>query len=166
MDNAQLTDNQGRVADFRNVIIMTSNAGASQLGKQGLGFGAGSKDEKVIDESMNSTFKPEFINRLSGVIKFNSMNDEMASLIANKQINLLKASLKEKGITLKIAKNVVPTIAEKVQKPQFGGREVIRIVEKEIKPLFSKPIVFGDINEGDTVSLSYDKKTEKFAIKY
>lgn len=167
MDNAQLTDNQGRVADFRNVIIiMTSNAGASELGKQGLGFGAGSKDSSVIDESMAHTFKPEFINRLSGVIKFNNMNNEMATLIAKKQINLLKTSLLEKGITLKISKNVVPTIAERVTKPQFGGREVIRIVEKDIKPLFSKPIVFGDIKEGDIVQLSYNKKDEIFNIKY
>ena len=165
MDNAKLTDNQGRVADFRNVIIiMTSNAGASQLGQKTLGFGSVSKDETVMIESVNKTFTPEFRNRLSGTIIFNSMSTEMAELIAKKQIDLFKENLKNKGISLKVSKNVISTIANKVLKPEFGGREIIRIVEKEIKPLFSKPIVFGEIKEGDTCTLNV--KDGIFSIKY
>ena len=165
MDNAKLTDNQGRTADFRNVIIiMTSNAGASQLGQKTLGFNSTSKDESVMIESVNKTFTPEFRNRLSGTIIFNSMNDDMAQRIAKRQIDIFKGVLNGKGITLKVSKNVIPTIAKKVLKPEFGGREIIRIVEKEIKPLFSKPIVFGELKKGDTCTLSV--KDDTFAIKY
>lgn len=165
MDNAKLTDNQGRVADFRNVIIiMTSNAGASELGQRTLGFNSTSKDQTVMIESVNKTFSPEFRNRLSATIIFNSMNDDMAKLIAHKQINLLKNMLKEKEITLKVSRNIISTITKKVEKPEFGGREIIRIVEKEIKPLFSKPLVFGELKKGDSCYLDF--KNDKFFIKY
>lgn len=165
MDNAKLTDNQGRMADFRNVIIiMTSNAGASQLGQNTLGFNSVSKDASVITESVNKTFTPEFRNRLSGTIVFNSMSNEMAKLIAKRQLDLFKQMLKSKGITLKVSKNVIPTITKKVLKPEFGGREIIRIVEKEIKPLFSKPIVFEEIKKGDTCTL--EVKNDTFIVKY
>lgn len=165
MDNAKLTDNQGRVADFRNVIIiMTSNAGASELGQRTLGFNSTSKDQTVMIESVNKTFSPEFRNRLSATIIFNSMNDDMAKLIAHKQINLLKNMLKEKEITLKVSRNIISTITKKVEKPEFGGREIIRIVEKEIKPLFSKPLVFGELKKGDSCYLDF--KNDKFCIKY
>lgn len=165
MDNAKLTDNQGRVADFRNVIIiMTSNAGASELGQRTLGFNSTSKDQTVMMGSVNKTFSPEFRNRLSATIIFNSMNDDMAKLIAHKQINLLKNMLKEKEITLKVSRNIIPTITKKVERPEFGGREIIRIVEKEIKPLFSKPIVFGELKKGDSCYLDF--KNDEFCIKY
>ena len=92
------------------------------------------------------------------------MNDDMAKLIAHKQINLLKNMLKEKEITLKVSRNIIPTITKKVEKPEFGGREIIRIVEKEIKPLFSKPIVFGELKKGDSCYLDF--KNDEFCIKY
>lgn len=166
MDDAKLTDNKGRVADFRNVIIiMTSNAGAANLGKRTLGFNSVSKDEGVIIESVERAFTPEFRNRLTDApIIFNSMDTDMASMIAKKKLEDLKAMLLEKGITLKISKNVVPTIANKVAKPEFGGREIVRIIDKEIKPLFSKPIVFGELENGSTCTLSF--KDDKFSIKY
>lgn len=165
MDDATLTDNKGRVADFRNVIIiMTSNAGASSLGQRTLGFNSVSKDATVMKEAINKTFKPEFINRLTDTIIFNSMSPEMAELISKKQLDILKATLKEKGITLKAGKKIIEAIASKVQKPEFGGREIVRIVDKDIKPLFSKPIVFGDLKEGSVCTLVY--KNDKFSIKY
>ena len=165
MDDATLTDNKGRVADFRNVIIiMTSNAGASSLGQRTLGFNSVSKDATVMKEAINKTFKPEFINRLTDTIIFNSMSPEMAELISKKQLDILKTTLKEKGITLKAGKKIIEAIASKVQKPEFGGREIVRIVDKDIKPLFSKPIVFGDLKEGSVCTLIY--KDDKFSIKY
>lgn len=165
MDDATLTDNKGRTADFRNVIIiMTSNAGASSLGQRTLGFNSISKDESVMIESVNKTFTPEFRNRLTGTIIFNSMSPEMAKLIAGKQIDILKKTLATKGITLKAGKKIIETIANKVLKPEFGGREIVRIVDKEIKPLFAKPMVLGDLTEGDTCTLVY--KNDKFSIRY
>lgn len=165
MDDATLTDNKGRKADFRNVIIiMTSNAGASSMGQRGIGFNAKSKDASVMTASVESTFKPEFRNRLSGTIVFNSMSPEMAKLIANRQLDILKDLLANKGITLKTSKKIVEVIADKVQKPEFGGREIIRIIEDEIKPLFSEPLVFGTLKAGDTCTLTY--KNDKFGIRY
>ena len=165
MDDATLTDNQGRVADFRNVIIiMTSNAGAVNVGKKSIGFNSTTADNEVIKKAVESTFAPEFRNRLSGTVVFNEMSDEMALLIANKQLKLLKESLAGKGIKLSVTKKVAAAIAEKVTNPQFGGREIVRIVEKEIKPMFSKPIVLGELREGSVCKLGVVK--DKFTIKY
>ena len=165
MDDATLTDNKGRTADFRNVIIiMTSNAGASSLGQKTLGFGSVSKDESVMVDAVNRTFTPEFRNRLTDTIMFNSMSPEMANLIAEKQLNILKETLATKGITLNAGKDIVDAISAKVQKPEYGGREIVRIVDKDIKPLFAKPMVLGDLKDGDTCTLVY--QNDKFEIQY
>lgn len=165
MDDATLTDNKGRTADFRNVIIiMTSNAGASSLGQKTLGFGSVSKDESVMIDAVNKTFTPEFRNRLTDTIMFNSMSPDMANLIAEKQLNILKNTLATKGITLNAGKDIVDAISAKVQKPEYGGREIVRIVDKDIKPLFAKPMVLGDLKNGDTCTLVY--QNDKFEIQY
>lgn len=104
MDYATLTDNQGRKADFRNVIIiMTSNAGADKAGKAPLGFTKGELNEGAISDAVNRTFSPEFRNRLDRIIIFNPINEEMAEQIVQKQIKLLQEKLIEKEIILSLS---------------------------------------------------------------
>ena len=91
MDYATLTDNQGRKADFRNVIlIMTSNAGAAKIGKKLVGFGERTIDDDAINEAVKKTFTPEFRNRLTKIITFKHITPEMAAAIVKKQLNHFK----------------------------------------------------------------------------
>jgi ATP-dependent Clp protease ATP-binding subunit ClpA len=93
MDYATLTDNQGRKADFSNVvIIMTSNAGANRIGKKGIGFQSGYQDDSILMEEVKRVFQPEFRNRLNKIVVFNGMDDDMGSRIVNKKLKELKES--------------------------------------------------------------------------
>ncbi len=155
MDYATLTDNQGRKADFRNVIIiMTSNIGADKVGKNTIGFQSERKDRSVMMEDVKKTFKPEFRNRLSKVVIFNSMNDEMANLIIRKKLSELKLMLDAKGISLDVSDSASDLIKKKGINEEYGAREVERVIRNEIKPLFVDSILFGELKNGGRITLS------------
>ena len=163
MDYATLTDNQGRKADFRNVIlIMTSNAGASQIGKKLVGFGERTVEKDAIDEAVKKTFTPEFRNRLTKIVAFHHINEEMALLITKKQLNVFKEQLKERNIELSFSKKVVSHIAEKGISNEYGAREIARIIEGKIKPLLVDEILFGKLKKGGKAKI--DLKSEEYQI--
>ncbi|MGN1415942.1 MAG: AAA family ATPase [Oscillospiraceae bacterium] len=154
MDDAVLTDSKGAKADFRNVIIiMTSNCGAADV-KNSIGFTEQQNhlNTSGIDEAVKRTFSPEFRNRLTAVIKFNSMDTEMAQLIAEKQLKKLTDMLKAKKVKLTCSKDVVPEILSKCSGFEFGGREIIRVCE-DIKSLFVEEILFGSLKDGGSAKL-------------
>ena len=166
MDNATLTDNQGRSADFRNVvIIMTSNAGARDIGKRGIGFGAVDAGNNVMDAELKRVFAPEFRNRLTKVIKFNPISDEMALMIAEKQFQKLKEKVEAKGIKLTVTKRCYKAIADKGTSIETGAREIQRVIDNEVKPLFVDEILFGDLKEGTKCRLDHLKDGFKIYIK-
>ena len=166
MDNATLTDNQGRRADFRNVvIIMTSNAGARDIGKRGIGFGAVDAGNNVMDAELKRVFAPEFRNRLTKVIKFNPISDEMALMIAEKQFQKLKEKVEAKGIKLTVTKRCYKAIADKGTSIETGAREIQRVIDNEVKPLFVDEILFGDLKEGTKCRLDHLKDGFKIYIK-
>lgn len=149
MDYATLTDNKGRKADFRNVIlIMTSNAGARDIGKNLVGFGRGSINMEAIGDEVKRAFTPEFRNRLDKVIVFNQINSEMALEITNKELNKFIDKLKEKNIELSFSEEVVNFISEKGLSREFGAREIIRVINSEIKPLLVDELLFGELSNG------------------
>ena len=155
MDYATLTDNQGRKADFRNVvIIMTSNAGADQLGKMTIGFRSESKNESAIEEAVKRTFQPEFRNRLSKIVVFREMDEEMAKLIVGKKLKELGDMLKRRNITLTVDKKAEALIREKGVSREFGAREVERVIRNEVKPLLVDDILFGRLKEGGKIRLT------------
>ncbi len=163
MDYATLTDNQGRKADFRNVvIIMTSNAGASRIGKSTIGFSSSSLNEAVISEAVKQTFQPEFRNRLNKIVVFNSMDKKMAELIVGKKLGELALQLKAKKIAFSADDKAKALVQSKGITPEFGAREVDRIIRNEIKPLFVDEILFGKLKNGGRILLSAHK--EKFVI--
>jgi ATP-dependent Clp protease ATP-binding subunit ClpA len=107
-----------------------------------------------MDDAVKSTFTPEFRNRLTSVVKFNAMTPEMAKKIAVKQLNILSNKLVAKKVKFKYNDAVVDAIVNKAQAVDMGGREIIRVVDKQIKPLFVNEILFGTLASGGSASLS------------
>lgn len=155
MDYATLTDNQGRKADFRNVIvIMTSNAGASRIGKQGIGFLTGNQDDSVVMEEVKRVFQPEFRNRLNRIVVFRGMDDDMADRIIHKKLDELKSMLGEKDIAFDADEKAISLIKKKGISTEYGAREIDRLIRNEIKPLFVDEILFGKLKNGGKLKLS------------
>ncbi|MBR6985033.1 MAG: AAA family ATPase [Ruminococcus sp.] len=155
MDYATLTDNQGRKADFRNVVvIMTSNAGADRIGKSTIGFQSSDLNASVISEAVKQTFQPEFRNRLNKIVVFNSMDDKMAQLIVDKKLSELAEQLSAKKILFSADKNARTLVQSKGISQEFGAREVDRVIRNEIKPLFVDEILFGSLKNGGSLTLS------------
>lgn len=160
MDYAVLTDNQGRKADFRNVIIiMTSNAGASRIGKPGIGFGGQDVKADVIMEEVKRIFQPEFRNRLNRIVVFHGMDEGMAERIVEKKLNELAAMLLRKNVELSADKASKELVKKKGISVEFGAREIERVIQGEIKPLLVDEILFGALREGGTCSLSAESET-------
>lgn len=165
MDYATLTDNKGRKADFRNtIIIMTSNAGASDIGKNLVGFGRESLNLNAIDEEVKRSFTPEFRNRLDNIIVFNQITKEMALDITKKEISKFKEKLKEKNIEITISNKVLSYISNKGLSREFGGREIKRVINSELKTLLIDEILFGKLSNGGKCFIGL--KDNKLVIKY
>jgi len=155
MDYATLTDNQGRKADFRNVIvIMTSNAGAGRIGKQAIGFLGGSMDKSVVMEEVKRTFQPEFRNRLNRIVVFNGMDDAMADRIVRKKLNETGDLLKAKGIAFSFDDAAAKLIKKRGISTEYGAREIDRVIRNDVKPLFVDEILFGRLKNGGSLTLS------------
>jgi len=151
MDYATLTDNQGRKADFRNVIlIMTSNAGARELGKSMIGFGDRAVTESALNEAVERAFTPEFRNRLDAVVKFENLPPPVIERIVVKAIDDFRVQLAEKKVELKTTDALIKHLAEKGYSREFGARNIGRLVEDKIKTFFVDEVLFGRLAEGGT----------------
>jgi len=163
MDYATLTDNQGQKADFRNIIlIMTSNAGASQVNKLPLGFGnAGDKPDAIMDE-VKRIFQPEFRNRLNRIVVFRFMDRNMAAGVVNKKLNELAERLKQKNVVLTFTKSAAEYVLEHGVSNEYGAREIERVINNEVKPLLVDRILFGKLKKGGTCRL--DIRDDKLVV--
>ena len=151
MDYATLTDNKGRKADFQNVIlIMTSNAGASKIGKSLVGFGERKVQGEAINDEVKKVFSPEFRNRLTATVVFNHITKEMATLIIKKELNKLKTVLKEKGVNVTFNKKCIDYILDRGISAEYGAREISRLIETKIKPVLAQEILFGKLDKDKT----------------
>ena len=149
MDYASLTDNHGNKADFRHVIlIMTSNAGAQHAGKPAVGFNSTVRRGDVMAKAVKSTFKPEFINRLSSVVVFNDLSRHMAKLILEKRIKELSERLKPNKITLSISSQCREWLLDKGFTPEYGARELDRVISHSLKSKLMREILFGKLKNG------------------
>lgn len=160
MDYATLTDNKGRKTDFRNIIIiMTSNAGASKVGKSLIGFGEREISREGINEEVKKIFTPEFRNRLSKVVVFNPLNKDMATKIVEKQFKLLRDKLMAKGVELVPTKACIDYINTKGISEEYGAREISRVIDNEVKSILVDEILFGSLKNGGKCKVDYkDKK--------
>lgn len=154
MDYATLTDNQGRKADFRNVvIIMTSNAGASRITKTGLGFQTSDKAPDTIMEEVKRVFQPEFRNRLTKIVVFRSLTEEMGRRIAEKKLSEVGTLLSRKKVEFSWSEEAVKLLVARGTSREYGAREIDRIISAEIKPLMADEILFGRLKKGGTCQL-------------
>lgn len=153
MDYAALTDNHGERADFRNaVIIMTSNAGAQYASRASIGFtGSVSRGDAMLT-TIKKTFKPEFINRLTDIVVFHDMSRQMASLILDKKLAQLQTKLSAKNVTLHLSAEARELLLTKGFTPEYGARELDRVIGSMLKPLLMKEMLFGRLKKsGDAV---------------
>lgn len=164
MDYATITDNNGKKSDFRNVIlIMTSNAGARDIGKTMLGFGSRVVAEEAITKEVEKVFSPEFRNRLDDIVVFNGVNEDMALRIAKKAIAQFQDKLLSKNIMLKVTDKCYKWLAQKGFSKTYGAREIIRVVQQEIKTYFVDEVLFGKLSQGGTAIIDIDD--DKVVIK-
>lgn len=149
MDYAALTDNHGERADFRNaVIIMTSNAGAQYASRASIGFtGSVSRGDAMLT-TVKKTFKPEFINRLTDIVVFHDMSRQMASLILDKKLAQLQTKLSAKNVTLHLSTEARELLLTKGFTPEYGARELDRVIGSMLKPLLMREILFGKLKKG------------------
>ena len=165
MDYATLTDNQGRKADFSHItLIMTSNAGASRIGKGTIGFGRQTLGQGVLMEEVKNVFQPEFRNRLDKIVLFRNMDEDMARKIVLKKLSELKDSLLQKNVYLNVDKDAEEKIRANGISEQFGAREVDRVIRSEIKPLFVDEMLFGRLAKGGRIRLTAEE--DKFRIRF
>ena len=153
MDYAALTDNHGERADFRNaIIIMTSNAGAQYASRASIGFtGSASRGDAMLT-TVKKTFKPEFINRLTDIVVFHDMSRQMASLILDKKLAQLQTKLSAKNVTLHLSAEARELLLTKGFTPEYGARELDRVIGSMLKPLLMREILFGKLKKnGDAV---------------
>ncbi|MDR2553601.1 MAG: ATP-dependent Clp protease ATP-binding subunit ClpA [Treponema sp.] len=156
MDYATLTDNNGRKADFRNIVlIMTSNAGARDIGKNLIGFGDRVNDESAVDGAVEKIFTPEFRNRLDAVVRFGHLSMEIMISIIHKELDAFRRQLEEKNITLEVTEACVNQLARDGYSRDFGARNAGRLVEEKIKTFFVDEVLFGALCEGGAARADY-----------
>ena len=149
MDYGTLSDNKGRKAVFRNVVlIMTSNAGAQFAHQASVGFASTVTAGSAMLKQVKNTFKPEFINRLSSIVVFNDMDHQMAGLILDKKLRELQEMLTSKGVTLKLSEHAREQLLKEGYSPVYGAREMDRVIHNRLKTRLVKEILFGSLKQG------------------
>ncbi len=155
MDYARLTDNKGRKADFRNVIlIMTSNAGAQYAAQANIGFTRNTSRGEAMLKQVKKTFKPEFINRLSGTVVFNDMDHQMATLILKKKLGELQDKLNAKLVKMTLSDEAFKLLLDEGYTHEYGAREMDRVIAQRLKPLLMREILFGSLKQGGHIIIS------------
>ena len=154
MDYARLTDNKGRHADFRNVVlIMTSNAGAQFASQASVGFNGNVSRGDAMMKQVRKTFKPEFLNRLSGAVVFRDMDKQMATLILQKKLRELESKLQTRQVTMELSPDAFEYILKEGFTTEYGAREMDRVISQKLKPLLMREILFGSLKQGGNVTI-------------
>ncbi|WP_417873239.1 ATP-dependent Clp protease ATP-binding subunit [Xanthomarina gelatinilytica] len=175
LDDGYLTDSLGRKIDFRNtIIIMTSNIGSRKLKDFGTGVGFGTASQKaqedanarsVIENALKKAFAPEFLNRIDDVIVFNALEREDIDKIIDIELEKLIERIKALGYTLKLSKKAKDYIADKGFDKQYGARPLKRAIQKYIEDKLAEEIINSNIQEGDTIAMDLDSKTQELTVK-
>jgi ATP-dependent Clp protease ATP-binding subunit ClpA len=158
MDHGSLTDHNGKKIDFRNVIlIMTTNAGASDMAKAAIGFGS-SKREGDDMEAINRLFTPEFRNRLDAIIPFGSLPTKVIHMVVQKFVMQLEAQLAERNVTFDLGEDAVAWLADKGYDERMGARPLGRVIQENIKKELANELLFGKLKQGGTVKVTVGDK--------
>lgn len=162
MDYARLTDNKGRKADFRHVIlVMTSNAGAQYAHLSSIGFGGNKSAGTAMLDQVKKTFKPEFINRLNGMVPFNDMDEVMASSILDKKLAELNDKLDAKSVSLRLSDEARKYLLDKGYSKTYGAREMDRVIRADLSTVLMREILFGFLRKGGLAVAEVDNGSLK-----
>ena len=162
MDAGVLTDNNGRKADFRNVIlIMTTNIGAELLAKRNIGFSSSSNESDAMN-SLNKLFTPEFRNRLDETIQFNYLDKSIILSIVDKFLTKLQAQLDKRNVEIVVSKAVINWIADNGYDKEMGARPMERFIAKNIKKPLVDKLLFGNLKAGGQIKLDIESGNLKF----
>lgn len=166
MDHATLTDNQGRKADFRNVVlIMTTNAGARELGRSSLGFVEGSTKDRA-GGALDRVFSPEFRNRLDAMIWFNPLPKSAILRVVDKFVMELEQQLGERQITFDLTESARAWMSEKGYDDRFGARPMARVIQEHIKKPLADEILFGRLEKGGRVTVDVDSNEDALCFRF
>ena len=166
MDHGKLTDNNGKAVDFRNVIlIMTTNAGASDLAKESIGF---TRSKRTGDdlEAIQRTFSPEFRNRLDAVVPFANLPKDVVRMVVQKFVLQLEAQLSERQINIELAPSAAAWLAERGYDEVMGARPLARVIQEYVKKPLAEEVLFGKLTKGGTVRVSTSPDSEKLVFKF
>ncbi len=162
MDGAKLTDNNGIVSDFKNVIvIMTSNIGTKEAGVMGFEKDTSSKSETALKDF----FSPEFRNRLSATINFKPLNIETLIIIVGQEIAKLNKQMLSKKISIKLSLEAKKYLAQEGYSEQYGARHIARVIDKQVKEKLTDEILFGSLKNGGKVKVGFKDKELVFSFK-
>ena len=158
MDHGKLTDHNGKQIDFRNVIlIMTTNAGASDAQRAAIGFGSTKREGDDV-EAINRLFTPEFRNRLDAIIPFGSLPVPVIHQVVQKFVMQLEAQLSERGVTFDLSPEAIAWLADKGYDERMGARPLGRVIQEHIKKPLADEVLFGKLKKGGTVRVTVEKK--------
>ncbi len=162
MDGAKLTDNNGVVSDFKNVIlIMTSNIGTKEANVMGFNKDNSMKTEKAL----SAFFSPEFRNRLSGIVEFNILDINALVTIVDRELDKLNVLLKSKDVRVKLGKKAKEYLAKEGYDERYGARHIARVIDKKVKEALTDEILFGKLKKGGYVKVSYKNDTLDFLFE-
>jgi ATP-dependent Clp protease ATP-binding subunit ClpA len=166
MDHGKLTDHNGKKIDFRNVVlIMTTNAGASDAAREAIGFGRG-KREGEDEEAIKRLFTPEFRNRLDATITFAALGRDTIDRVVEKFVLELEAQLTDRDVTFDLTPEATRWLGAKGYDDHFGARPLARVIQDHIKKPLADEILFGKLKNGGTVRVLLDRGNDKLAFEF
>ena len=165
MDHGTLTDNNGRKADFRNIIlIMTTNAGVTEAGRASIGFTHQDHSSDSL-KAVERTFSPEFRNRLDAIIQFNALNIDIITQVVDKFMFELETQLAEKRVSIVLEPLARQWLAEHGFDPLMGARPMSRVIQEKIKKPLAEEILFGKLQGGGVARISVEGGELSFVVE-
>lgn len=164
MDNGKLTDHHGKTVDFRNVIlIMTTNAGASDMTRESIGFGEISRDD-VQEEAVKKLFTPEFRNRLDAIVPFDYLPTAVVSRVVDKFILQLELQLADRGVHIQLDDAAKAWLTERGYDKLYGARPMSRLIQEKIKQPLAEELLFGKLVHGGEVNVKLKDGVLNFQV--
>jgi ATP-dependent Clp protease ATP-binding subunit ClpA len=167
MDYGRLTDQNGKQVNFRNaILIMTSNAGASDAARNAVGFGRDTRGETAVQENLTRLFTPEFRNRLDSIIQFEGLSRDVVKHVVNKFIYRLESQLSERNITITLSENALNWLAEHGYDKRMGARPLARLIADKIKKPLAEEVLFGKLMKGGSVKIDITGQDKDAPLKF
>jgi ATP-dependent Clp protease ATP-binding subunit ClpA len=165
MDNGRLTDHHGKTVDFRNVIlIMTTNAGASDMAREGIGFGTNISKEDAGEEAVRNLFSPEFRNRLDAIVPFGYLPTEVVSRVVEKFILQLEIQLADQNVHISLSDEAKDWLTQRGYDRLYGARPMGRLIQEKIKQPLAEELLFGKLAHGGEISVHIKDGQPSFEI--